>query len=83
MTPSVPPLLSSPQTNALYRAAFEEWASHFTNVKILSDETRSNDVNATLQLFSLSTPVTCFDPSRRLVPLRPSKGFFRHFLFSD
>ncbi|KAF1382251.1 hypothetical protein PFLUV_G00141780 [Perca fluviatilis] len=30
-------------TNALYHAAFEEWASHFTNVKILSDQTRSND----------------------------------------
>ncbi|XP_032385587.1 uncharacterized protein zgc:136439 [Etheostoma spectabile] len=30
-------------TNALYHAAFEEWASQFTNVKILSDQTRSND----------------------------------------
>ncbi|KAM6955890.1 uncharacterized protein PEZ65_006298 [Lycodopsis pacificus] len=30
-------------TNAVYLAAFEEWASHFTNVKILSDQTRSND----------------------------------------
>nr|XP_019955294.1 PREDICTED: uncharacterized protein LOC109637409 [Paralichthys olivaceus] len=30
-------------TNALYRAAFEEWAARFTNVKILSDQTRSND----------------------------------------
>uniref|UniRef100_UPI0037E831C9 glucose-1-phosphate adenylyltransferase n=1 Tax=Semicossyphus pulcher TaxID=241346 RepID=UPI0037E831C9 len=30
-------------TNALYNAAFEEWASHFTNVKILSDQTKSND----------------------------------------
>ncbi|XP_020488896.2 glucose-1-phosphate adenylyltransferase [Labrus bergylta] len=30
-------------TNALYHAAFEEWASHFTNVKILSDGTKSND----------------------------------------
>ncbi|XP_034429110.1 uncharacterized protein zgc:136439 [Hippoglossus hippoglossus] len=30
-------------TNALYRAAFEEWAAHFTNVQILSDQTRSND----------------------------------------
>ncbi|XP_061579824.1 uncharacterized protein zgc:136439 [Cololabis saira] len=30
-------------TNALYQAAFEEWAAHFTNVKILSDKTRSND----------------------------------------
>ncbi|XP_041806494.1 glucose-1-phosphate adenylyltransferase [Chelmon rostratus] len=30
-------------TNALYHAAFEEWASHFTNVKILSDQTRSNE----------------------------------------
>ncbi|XP_059199434.1 uncharacterized protein zgc:136439 [Centropristis striata] len=30
-------------TNAVYHAAFEEWASHFTNVKILSDQTRSND----------------------------------------
>lgn len=39
------PLLSSSQTNAVYHAAFEEWASQFTNVKILSDQTRSNDVN--------------------------------------
>ena len=38
-------ILLSPQTNALYHAAFEEWASQFTNVKILSDQTRSNDVN--------------------------------------
>ncbi|XP_037542196.1 mannose-1-phosphate guanyltransferase [Nematolebias whitei] len=30
-------------TNALYRAAFEEWAADFRNVKILSDQTRSND----------------------------------------
>ncbi|CAB1447129.1 unnamed protein product [Pleuronectes platessa] len=30
-------------TNALYRAAFEEWAAHFTNVQIVSDQTRSND----------------------------------------
>lgn len=30
-------------TNALYRTAFEEWAAHFSNVKILSDGTRSND----------------------------------------
>ncbi|XP_018552231.1 uncharacterized protein zgc:136439 isoform X1 [Lates calcarifer] len=30
-------------TNALYHAAFEEWAAHFTNVKILSDQTRNND----------------------------------------
>lgn len=30
-------------TNALYHAAFEEWASQFTNVKILSDGTTSND----------------------------------------
>lgn len=42
------PLLSSPQTNALYHAAFEEWASQFTNVKILNDQTRSNEVNAIL-----------------------------------
>lgn len=38
-------LLCSPQTNALYLAAFEEWAAQFTNVKILSDQTTSNDVN--------------------------------------
>ncbi|XP_041857372.1 uncharacterized protein zgc:136439 [Melanotaenia boesemani] len=30
-------------TNALYQAAFEEWAAHFTNVRILSDQTRTND----------------------------------------
>lgn len=30
-------------TNALYQTAFEEWAAHFSNVKILSDGTRSND----------------------------------------
>ncbi|KAJ4932969.1 hypothetical protein JOQ06_029807 [Pogonophryne albipinna] len=30
-------------TNAVYHAAFEEWASHFTNVKILSDQTTSNE----------------------------------------
>ncbi|XP_026232906.1 uncharacterized protein zgc:136439 [Anabas testudineus] len=30
-------------TNALYLAAFEEWAAQFTNVKILSDQTTSND----------------------------------------
>ncbi|KAM7380887.1 hypothetical protein PAMP_004157 [Pampus punctatissimus] len=30
-------------TNALYQTAFEEWAAHFSNVKILSDQTRSND----------------------------------------
>ncbi|XP_047457532.1 uncharacterized protein zgc:136439 [Mugil cephalus] len=30
-------------TNALYHAAFTEWAAQFTNVKILSDQTRSND----------------------------------------
>lgn len=30
-------------TNALYHTAFEEWAAQFTNVKILSDQTRSND----------------------------------------
>ncbi|KAM9364864.1 mannose-1-phosphate guanylyltransferase catalytic subunit beta [Pholidichthys leucotaenia] len=30
-------------TNDLYRAAFEEWATHFPNVKIVSDGTRSND----------------------------------------
>ncbi|KAK2906362.1 glucose-1-phosphate adenylyltransferase [Channa argus] len=30
-------------TNAVYHAAFEEWAVHFPNVKILNDHTRSND----------------------------------------
>ncbi|XP_071384501.1 uncharacterized protein [Centroberyx affinis] len=30
-------------TNALYQAAFEEWAAEFSNVKILSDQTRSNE----------------------------------------
>nr|XP_046259298.1 uncharacterized protein zgc:136439 [Scatophagus argus] len=30
-------------TNAVYQAAFEEWASRFTNVKILSDQTTSNE----------------------------------------
>ncbi|XP_040913752.1 uncharacterized protein zgc:136439 isoform X2 [Toxotes jaculatrix] len=30
-------------TNALYHAAFEDWAAHFTNVRILSDQTRNND----------------------------------------
>lgn len=32
------------QTNALYCAAFEEWATQFTNVKILSDQTTTNEV---------------------------------------
>ncbi|KAJ0006008.1 hypothetical protein NQD34_015902 [Periophthalmus magnuspinnatus] len=30
-------------TNALYRAAFEQWAKQFSNVKILSDGTRTNE----------------------------------------
>ncbi|KAK0135773.1 hypothetical protein N1851_028336 [Merluccius polli] len=30
-------------TNAVYRQAFEEWASQFPNVKVLSDDTRSNE----------------------------------------
>ncbi|KAF7655814.1 hypothetical protein LDENG_00049480 [Lucifuga dentata] len=30
-------------TNALYQAAFEDWAAQFSNVEILSDQTRSND----------------------------------------
>nr|XP_057938566.1 glucose-1-phosphate thymidylyltransferase [Doryrhamphus excisus] len=30
-------------TNALYLAAFEQWAAQFSNVKVVSDETRSND----------------------------------------
>ncbi|CAI5656687.1 uncharacterized protein zgc:136439 [Oreochromis niloticus] len=30
-------------TNALYLRAFEEWATNFTNVQILSDQTTSND----------------------------------------
>ncbi|XP_072252648.1 glucose-1-phosphate thymidylyltransferase [Leuresthes tenuis] len=30
-------------TNDLYQAAFKEWAAHFTNVKIVSDQTRTND----------------------------------------
>ncbi|XP_056886333.1 glucose-1-phosphate adenylyltransferase isoform X2 [Takifugu flavidus] len=30
-------------TNALYSSAFEEWASNLTNVKILSDQTTSNE----------------------------------------
>ncbi|XP_068602445.1 glucose-1-phosphate adenylyltransferase [Brachionichthys hirsutus] len=30
-------------TNALYFAAFEEWASHFSNVQVLSDQTGSNE----------------------------------------
>ncbi|XP_069554871.1 glucose-1-phosphate adenylyltransferase 2 [Brachyistius frenatus] len=30
-------------TNALYHAAFEDWAAQFTNVKVLSDETSNND----------------------------------------
>ncbi|CAG5865900.1 unnamed protein product [Menidia menidia] len=30
-------------TNDVYRAAFEEWATPFTNVKILNDQTRNND----------------------------------------
>ncbi|XP_061924509.1 uncharacterized protein zgc:136439 [Entelurus aequoreus] len=29
-------------TNALYLAAFQQWASQFSNVKIVSDQTRSN-----------------------------------------
>lgn len=37
--------LLSLQTNALYSAAFEEWASNLSNVKILSDQTTSNEVN--------------------------------------
>ncbi|XP_061649590.1 uncharacterized protein zgc:136439 isoform X1 [Phyllopteryx taeniolatus] len=30
-------------TNALYLSAFEEWAAHFPNVKLVCDHTRSND----------------------------------------
>ncbi|XP_034042784.1 mannose-1-phosphate guanyltransferase [Thalassophryne amazonica] len=30
-------------TNDLYRAAFEEWAAEFSNINIVSDQTRSND----------------------------------------
>ncbi|KAM9850887.1 glucose-1-phosphate thymidylyltransferase 2 isoform 1-T1 [Aulostomus maculatus] len=30
-------------TNAVYRGAFEEWAAQYSNVTILSDDTRSND----------------------------------------
>uniref|UniRef100_A0A671V241 Zgc:136439 n=1 Tax=Sparus aurata TaxID=8175 RepID=A0A671V241_SPAAU len=30
-------------TNAVYHAAFEEWASNFTNVKILNDQTTTNE----------------------------------------
>ncbi|XP_077435649.1 glucose-1-phosphate adenylyltransferase [Vanacampus margaritifer] len=30
-------------TNALYLSAFEEWAAHFPNVKIVCDQTTSND----------------------------------------
>ncbi|KAM4731401.1 uncharacterized protein FYW61_009454 [Anableps anableps] len=30
-------------TNALHRAAFEEWAAEFPDVQVLSDQTRSND----------------------------------------
>ncbi|XP_028992683.1 uncharacterized protein zgc:136439 [Betta splendens] len=30
-------------TNALYLSAFEEWAAHITNIKVVSDQTRSND----------------------------------------
>lgn len=30
-------------TNALYHAAFEEWASQFPNVKVLNDQTTSNE----------------------------------------
>lgn len=30
-------------TNAVYHTAFEEWASSFSNVKIVSDQTRSNE----------------------------------------
>ncbi|KAM3607927.1 uncharacterized protein V6R79_016337 [Siganus canaliculatus] len=30
-------------TNAVYHAAFEEWASQFPNVQVLNDETRSNE----------------------------------------
>ncbi|XP_061697470.1 uncharacterized protein zgc:136439 [Syngnathoides biaculeatus] len=30
-------------TNALYLSAFEEWATHFPNVKLVCDHTRSNE----------------------------------------
>lgn len=54
------PLFVPPQTNALYCAAFEEWATEYTNVKILSDQTTTNEVktnsnqnhDALSQLFS-------------------------------
>lgn len=53
--------LFSPQTNALYCAAFEEWAAQFTNVKILSDQTTTNEVKnmdlnkmTVLKMFCLS-----------------------------
>lgn len=40
-------LFFSPQTNALYCAAFEEWATQFTNVEIISDQTTTNEVRTT------------------------------------
>lgn len=61
LSPSLSTVL--PQTNALYHAAFEEWAAHFTNVKILSDQTRNNDVNKsfTVIVFTINTTyVACF-----------------------
>lgn len=55
-------LLFSPQTNAVYHAAFEEWASNFTNVKILNDQTTTNEVNATLQQLFLQLIVFLYHP---------------------
>lgn len=53
---------SSPsQTNALYHTAFEEWAAEFPNVKILSDQTRSNDVNhAFMNIINVDVIIYCY-----------------------
>lgn len=40
------PTVVPSQTNALYYAAFEEWATQFTNVKIVSDQTTTNEVKS-------------------------------------
>lgn len=44
MSPPFSPSLY-PQTNAVYYAAFEEWAAPFPKVQVLSDQTKTNEVN--------------------------------------
>lgn len=56
MSPPFSPSLC-PQTNAVYYAAFEEWAAPFPKVQVLSDQTKTNEVN---QISLVFVEVTTF-----------------------